>query len=147
MMAGLSLAATSAQTGATAHVDAYAGMLQGLKLTCELMNAGFEQVCLHVEHIIRKAVAEATAHDWEFVWLASADLDAWTTALKPLLECKGVPDTEVQRRMAHTQATGLKISKSILEHSGKIAEAKKATRGTVQSALENPFKKPRNGAW
>ena len=43
--------------------------------------------------------------------------------------------------MAHTQATGLEITKHILEHSKNIAEAEEASSGTVQSALEKSLEK------
>ena len=95
-MARLALATTLVQIRSTSHKDAFSGVLQGLKLTCESMNKGFEQACLDIKHIIGKVVAVAMAHDWEFVRLVTADLDTWMAAIKLVLECEGVLEAEIQ---------------------------------------------------
>ena len=135
-VAGLSLATISVQISSTSHLNTFSGVLQGLKLMCESMTQGFEQACLDVKHIMGKVVEKATAHDWEIVWSASADLDNWTATIKPVLECEGVPEAEMQKRKAHAWATGLEITKCILKCSQNIAKVEQAARGTVQSALE-----------
>ena len=90
-MTGLSLAMTATQLDSTAHMDTFSGILEGLKIMCELMNEGFQQACLDVECIVEKTMEEATSHDWEFTQATTEDLDLWTAVLRLVLECKGVP--------------------------------------------------------
>ena len=80
-MASLSLAVMAAQADSTAHVGTCTGIMEGLKITCELMNKGFQQACLDVEYLMQKTMEEATAQDWAFTQTTTENLDLWTTAL------------------------------------------------------------------
>ena len=68
-----SLAVSS--TGGNPDVGAFSGIMTALRKTCGFMSEGFWEVCLDVEVVVQKMLAEATAHDWAFAAKAAKDLD------------------------------------------------------------------------
>ena len=97
-MAGVAQAMATAQAGSTAHMDTFTGVMEGLKIMCDIMTKGFQHACLDVEYIVCKTMEEATAHDQAFTQVAAADLDLWTAVLRVMLESTGVSADEMEER-------------------------------------------------
>ena len=87
-------------------MDAFAGVMEGQKITCELMTQGFQQACLDIKYLVQKTMEEARAHDWAFTQVDTEDLDLWTAVLGTVLKCAGVPVAKMEERWAYAWQTG-----------------------------------------
>ena len=121
------------------NVGAFSSIMTALRKACGLMLEGFQEVCLDVEVVVQKMLAEVTAHDRAFAAKAAKDLDLWTSALQLLFDTNTVTEAEMEIRRAHARTTEQVVSDWILARSREVTQDQFPGGRPIRAALLQSF--------